>query len=65
MLEFSELIEEEKKEWKTDMVKQIFNKDEPAQICNIPITKMGIKHKLIWASSKEGLFSVKSTYHMA
>jgi hypothetical protein len=48
--------------WNVQLVKSIFNEEEAALICNIPLSRYNQKDKLIWRAAKSGLFTVRSAY---
>ncbi|XP_035543601.1 uncharacterized mitochondrial protein AtMg00310-like [Juglans regia] len=59
----AELIDEERKEWKVDLVARVFNKEEAEMICAIPIRCLWAADRMLWGFSKKGKFTVKSAYH--
>ncbi|XP_042958109.1 uncharacterized protein LOC122293655 [Carya illinoinensis] len=59
----SELIEDESKTWKKELVQAIFSQEEAKRICSIPISVKGMDDKMIWGLSEKGTFTVKSAYH--
>lgn len=54
----------ETREWKRDLISQIFKSEEVVVILSIPISEIGFENKLIWRPTKEGYFSVKSVHHL-
>ncbi|XP_040987877.1 uncharacterized protein LOC121235608 [Juglans microcarpa x Juglans regia] len=52
------------KEWKKELVKEIFGEAEADTIIKIPISSTGVEDKLIWVGTKDGVFTVKSAYHL-
>lgn len=42
-----------------------FCKEEAETICSLPLSLFGIENKLCWWPAKNGIFSIKSTYHLA
>ncbi|KAF5475122.1 hypothetical protein F2P56_006963 [Juglans regia] len=59
----AELIDEERKEWKVDLIARVFNKEEADMICAIPISCFGAADRRFWGFSKTGKITVKSAYH--
>lgn len=62
----SELIDEDTKRWKRDLIYNVFNPYEAKQILNIPISLRlpGDCLTCIWHWEKDGNFSVRSAYHL-
>lgn len=50
--------------WNEDLVRGTLNKDEAKIVYGLPIIQTGLQDKMIWASIKYGIYSVKSAYHM-
>ena len=59
------LIDENTNWWNIGLINEIFSKEEAAMICNIPICPQRQVDKLEWVGTKNGEFSVRSTYHLA
>ncbi|XP_042964706.1 uncharacterized protein LOC122298928 [Carya illinoinensis] len=59
-----QLIKEDRGKWNEELINEIFNKEEAEAIGNIPLSKMGTKDKMRWGCPQNGLFSVKSAYHL-
>ncbi|XP_042972682.1 uncharacterized protein LOC122304475 [Carya illinoinensis] len=51
-------------EWDEALIHDIFEEGEANQICSIPISKMGVEDRIIWIYTKDGLFTVRSAYHV-
>jgi hypothetical protein len=60
----SDLINFETNWWNIPLLEQIFPEEMVEQICNIPISPRQIKDRLVWAGTKNGLFSVRSAYNL-
>lgn len=60
----SQLIDEERKWWKKELLDQIFTREEITTINSIPISQTNQEDKLIWRGTTNGVFSVRSAYHM-
>ncbi|KAF5468936.1 hypothetical protein F2P56_013044 [Juglans regia] len=58
-----DLIDEERKEWKVDLISRVFKKEEADMICAIPISSFGADDRMFWGFSKSGKFTVRSAYH--
>jgi hypothetical protein len=61
----AELIDPVGRGWNIPLVKSIFNHEEAALICNIPLSKYNQPDKLIWRATNSGLFYVRSAYFIA
>lgn len=59
------IIDQERSKWIEDLVKEVFEKEESEQICNIPVSRVGSVNKLIRGPSKKGVYSVNSAYYLA
>lgn len=42
----------------------MFNLEEADIVVSLPLTRLGAPDKIIWRVTKDGNFSVKSTYHL-
>ncbi|XP_042982649.1 uncharacterized protein LOC122311907 [Carya illinoinensis] len=60
----SELIDKQSCSWKTGLVHEMFETEEAKLICRIPLSITNASNKLVWRGSKDGLFSVKSAFHL-
>jgi hypothetical protein len=61
----SVLIDRDLRWWNIPLVHEIFLKDEAELICGIPVCPGSQADRLVWNGTKNGLFSVKSAYHLA
>jgi hypothetical protein len=61
----SSLIDEETCWWNFQLVQDNFSREVADFICNIPVFPQRQQDKLIWAGTKNGVFSVRSAYHLA
>lgn len=59
------LVDEDSKEWKGDLVKHCFLSQDTEAILSIPLSANGVGDRVIWAENKNGRFSVKSAYRLA
>jgi hypothetical protein len=60
----SDLINFETNWWNIPLLEQIFPAETVEQICNIPISPRLMKDVLVWAGTKNGMFSVRSAYNL-
>lgn len=60
----SVLIDEDTKQWNRDLIFRVFNPFEAQQIVNIPVSRRLPVDRLVWHFEKNGLYSVKSAYHL-
>jgi ribonuclease HI len=59
-----DLIDDETRWWKPNLLEQIFSQPDVQAICSIPISGTNQEDRQIWRGTKNGLFSVKSAYYM-
>ena len=57
-------IDHERIEWKEDILREIFKVKDMAAITSIRLSRVAVQNKLIWKYSVNGMFNVKSAYHM-
>ncbi|XP_056695804.1 uncharacterized protein [Spinacia oleracea] len=57
-----ELIDQDSKEWRYDLISKFFNDRDERCILAIPISDRMPKDVLTWAFSNDGLYSVKTAY---
>ena len=60
-----ELINEDTTEWKSSVIDALFLPHEADIIKSIPISSRLPPDKLIWTETRNGLFTVRSVYHLA
>lgn len=60
----SELIDYDLGQWKSEEVRDRFIGSDVQHILSIPISRSFPEDKLIWHHDKEGIYSVKTTYHV-
>jgi hypothetical protein len=51
--------------WNISLVRSIFSEEESTMICSMPICPQRQQDRLVWLGTRNGVFSVKSAYHMA
>lgn len=59
-----ELINQYTKWWNYCLIKEILNAEEAHIICQIPLSPIKAKDTLIWRGTTNGVFSVRSSYHI-
>jgi hypothetical protein len=60
----SELIDPTTRKWNEHLISSIFSPSEVERICSIPLSPLMPRDRLVWAGSKQGLFTVRSAYFM-
>ena len=63
-MKVSDLIDKEAGGWKEDLVRQLFVPLDADIILSIPLSTSWPEDKLIWHYTSNGVFSVKSAYHL-
>ena len=63
-LTVSDLIDRQSATWGTDLVRQVFLHVDAEPILSIPLCDSWPADKLIWHYHSQGLFSVRTAYHM-
>lgn len=61
----ADLIEEDGKSWKKDLVEDLFFTQEANMIIGSPLSKYKAENRLIWHWTTNGVFTVKSAYYQA
>ena len=61
----SELINLELNAWRYEDIRTIFHSDEVDAICQIPLSRRCVVDTMIWLHNPWGVFTVKSSYHVA
>jgi hypothetical protein len=61
----SSLIDNDTNWWDIQLIRDVFNEEDAALICNIPISPQRQEDKLVWVGTRNGEFTVRSTYHIA
>ncbi|GFZ19528.1 hypothetical protein Acr_28g0002330 [Actinidia rufa] len=60
-----DLICQDTGRWSKELIETIFFQSEASKICGIPIRSKTEEDKQIWHYTKQGIYSVKSRYHLA
>uniref|UniRef100_A0A2N9G6K5 Reverse transcriptase domain-containing protein n=1 Tax=Fagus sylvatica TaxID=28930 RepID=A0A2N9G6K5_FAGSY len=60
----SNLIEEHSNTWKEGIIKSSFLPNEAEAILGIPLSSMHPKDTAVWSGTKNGIYSVRSGYHV-
>jgi len=60
----ADLIDQDLKGWKVDLLKVVFSEDEAKVISNILLSPLLPQNRLIWRGSVHGDFTVRSAYHL-
>ncbi|KAF5458726.1 hypothetical protein F2P56_022736, partial [Juglans regia] len=60
----SKLIDPITKTWKEGLIRNLFSYEEASVILKLPLSRLGNGDKQIWGCTKEGIFTVRSAYHL-
>ena len=61
----SSLINPTTKWWRADVINSTFLPFEAETILKIPLSRSLLEDKLIWLGNNQGVFTVKSAFHIA
>ncbi|XP_059458269.1 uncharacterized protein LOC132187853 [Corylus avellana] len=61
----SALLNSDTRWWDTDLVHNVFNEEEAREICGMVVCPNTRSDRLVWAGEKNGVFTVRSAYHLA
>jgi ribonuclease HI len=61
----STLINTDTNWWNIPLIREVFNREEADTICSLALCSGRQEDKQIWVGSKNGLFTVRSAYHLA
>ena len=61
----SELINSGLNAWRYEDIRTIFHREEADAICQIPLSRRYVADTTIWLHNPQGVFTVKSAYHVA
>lgn len=64
-LEFADLILEGTNNWNVDFLNEIFSLEDVLRIKSTPLPPAGVPDSLTWHFSRDGRYSVKSSYNLA
>lgn len=59
-----DLINDTTHTWNFPLIREIFWPEEALRICNLPLSPTGQPDIMVWRGSTNGLFSVRSAYHL-
>ena len=51
--------------WRSEEVMATFHREEAEAICQIPLSRRDVNDTIIWLHNSNGVFTVKSAYHVA
>ncbi|KAF5468857.1 hypothetical protein F2P56_012970 [Juglans regia] len=60
-----DLIDPQMQQWKEPLLQELFTQQEITDIKSIPINMRGREDKLVWQFTTNGLYTVKSGYHLS
>ena len=60
----SSLIEADRKEWKTEVIQELFMPNEASVIMGIPLSLRSTEDRIIWAYTPSGTYSTSSAYKL-
>jgi hypothetical protein len=60
----SSLIDQHLGSWNFQLIQALFPHEEAEHICDLPISLLHQSDKLIWRGTKNGIFTVRSAYHL-
>jgi ribonuclease HI len=60
-----ELIDNDTRWWNTPLIQDIFPPEVAAKICSLALSPSGHQDKLVWRGTANGVFTVRSAYHLA
>ncbi|KAF5468558.1 hypothetical protein F2P56_012701 [Juglans regia] len=60
----STLIDPVTKTWNEGVIRNLFSHEEATVILQIPLSRLGTCDKQIWGFTKDGVFTVRSAYHL-
>jgi hypothetical protein len=60
----NELLLQNGEGWNIDKLNEVFNEEDVADILRVPVGRVGTKDYVAWNYTKNGIFLVKSAYHL-
>jgi hypothetical protein len=58
------LIDPLTKNWNSELLQEVFQHEEALVISNIPLCPLQPPDRLIWRGTTNGVFTVRSAYHL-
>ena len=55
----SDLINQELHLWRSDFIKEMFEKEDAKAICRIPLSRRYVEDSIVWLPNKKRMFTVK------
>ena len=59
-----DLIDENTKEWNLNLLQEMFDSEEVANIKSISVSNLGLQDVLVWHYDNRGVYTVKSGYKL-
>ncbi|KAK4407773.1 hypothetical protein Sango_0358300 [Sesamum angolense] len=64
-MKVSDLIDPQTQDWNAQLIRSIFWPVDNDLILGIPLGHLGLEDQIVWHHTKNGIFSVRSAYHLA
>ncbi|KAL0397552.1 UNVERIFIED_CONTAM: hypothetical protein Scaly_0203600 [Sesamum calycinum] len=64
-MKVSDLIDPQTQDWNAQLIRSIFWPVDSDLILGIPLGHLGLEDQIVWHHTKNGIFSVRSAYHLA
>ncbi|KAL0310148.1 UNVERIFIED_CONTAM: hypothetical protein Sangu_2458200 [Sesamum angustifolium] len=64
-MKVSDLIDPQTQDWNAQLIRSIFWSVDSDLILGIPLGHLGLEDQIVWHHTKNGIFSVRSAYHLA